>query len=88
MVIDELSQGGQCVNRNGGRGCVSQRSAMDRIQHPRQDGELQAVIGSDNHARFELLAQAAHHFDFLIEKGMMAVVNTRSMKLMSSVLTP
>jgi len=88
MVIDEFSQGAQCTNRNGGRGFVPQRGAINRIQHPRQDGELQAIFSLDNHARCKLPAKAAHHFDFLIEEGMMAVANPRSVELMSSVLTP
>jgi hypothetical protein len=50
-AIDKLAQRNQCRLGNARRRLVWQRGAIGRIKHPLGNGDPQAVLELDNHAR-------------------------------------
>jgi len=86
--LDELRHLEQCLKRNRGLISLWKLTAMNWIEHPSRNGDLE-FFGELNYKTLLVeLAQGAHHFDFRSIKRVMSVMNLLEREFVSSMMTP
>ena len=88
LRVDETPQIQERPQRDSRSLFISNAQTTDRIEHPRWNCNLLAVFKSNDDALLLLHANRSNDFDRLIVERVVAVMNTRRMRLMSSVLRP
>ena len=88
MRLDELRHIEQCLKRNQGLISLWKLTAMNWIEHPSRNGDLESFRELNYETLFVELAQGAHHFDFRSIKWVMSIMDLLKRKFVSSMMIP
>ena len=78
----------QCRQRNQGVISLLKSTAMNRIEHPTGNGDLESFGELNYKTLLVESVQGTHHFDFRSVKGMMSVMDLLKRVFVSSVMIP
>jgi hypothetical protein len=88
VSLDELRHIEQCLKRNQGLISLWKLTAMNWIEHPSRNGDLESFRELNYETLFVELAQDAHHFDFRSIKWVMSIMDLLKRKFVSSMMIP
>ena len=88
LRVDETPQIQERTDRDSRNPFISSARTTNRIEHPGRNRYLQTVFKSNDDALLLLYANRSNDFDRLIVERVVAVMDVRRLRLMSSVLRP
>jgi hypothetical protein len=88
VSLDELRHIEQCLKRNQGLISLWKLTAMNWIEHPSRNGDLESFRELNYETFLVEAAQSAHHFDFRSIKWVMSIMDLLKRKFVSSMMIP
>jgi hypothetical protein len=86
--LDELRHIEQCLKRDQGLISLWKLTAMNWIEHPSRNGDLESFGELNYETLLVEPAQGAHYFDFRSIKWVMSIMDLLKRKFVSSMMIP